>query len=385
MSDYVTPDFLLHRSTEDNFNKIKTTMPENIDLSAGNHAWNMTRPTAIAMAEMCEYILPQVLQQIIPGWSYGTYLDGHAKSRNLYRRAATAATGTITITGASGTVIPYGSLFSTASVNDDPSVDYATTDAVTIPTAGVVTVPVRCTQTGIVGNTPAGTIILMSGKIKGITSVTNEVAVTGGTEQETDESLIARIDDVDKSQGNSYTGCAADYKRWATSVAGVGEATIISAQDDSGLVQIILTDANGTAATTNLCDSVYNYIMSPDEPDKRLAPIGARLAVSPPDTIVVSIKATIKLADNATIDTVKAAYMAKLAEYLPVAFADGEIKYTRVAAALASVDGANDYTNLQIGIKSGDTITYGTANITVSATQLPTISEDDLVLTAVTV
>lgn len=385
MSEYVTPDFLNNRSTEDNFKKITAILPQNIDLSAGNHAWNMTRPTALAMAEMCEAILPRVLQQIIPAWSYGTYLDGHAKSRNLTRRGATRASGIITITGKAGTVIPTGSRFYTAAVGDEPSMEYASIVSATIPAAGSVDVMVECIYLGIVGNTPENTIVLHSGKVKGITAITNEEPITGGTEEETDESLRARIDEADRSQGNSFTGCPADYKRWATSVAGVGEATIISAQDDSGLVRIILTDTNGDPATTILCDAVYNYIMSPDEPDKRMAPIGANLAVSPPDTIKISIKATVELADGATIEAVKAAYMAKLAAYLPVAFGDGEIKYTRVAAALASVEGANDYADLQLGIKNGDSVTYGTANISVSAAQLPTIAEGDLVLTAGTV
>jgi uncharacterized phage protein gp47/JayE len=385
MSEYVTPDFLKNRSTEDNFKKITAILPQNIDLSAGNHAWNMTRPTALAMAEICEAILPRVLHQIIPGWSYGTYLDGHAKSRNMSRRPATAATGEITITGKAGLVIPTGSLFSTAAVNDEPSVDYATEASATIPAEGSVTIPVECTQLGIVGNTPANTVVLLSSKLTGITSITNADAITGGTEEETDESLQARIDEADQSQGNSYTGCPADYKHWATSVAGVGEATIIPAQDDSGLVRIVLTDANGDPATTNLCDAVYNYIMKPDEPDKRLAPIGALLSVNPPDTIQISIKATVELKDTATIEGVKTAYAASLAAYLPEAFSDGEIKYFRVWACLASTAGVNDFTALQIGVKNGDSVTYGNANISVSEAQLPTVAEEDLVLTAGTV
>lgn len=385
MSEYVTPDFLKNRSTEDNFKKITAIMPQKIDLSAGNHAWNMTRPTALGMAEICESILPRVLQQIIPGWAYGTYLDGHAKSRNLTRRSATRASGEITVTGKAGTVIPAGSTFYTAAIHDEPSVEYATTAAVTIPSDGSVTVPVECTSVGIVGNTPEDTIVLHSGKISGITAITNAEAITGGTEKESDESLRERINEVDMSQGNSFTGCPADYKRWATSVAGVGEATIISAQDDSGLVRIILTDSNGDPATTNLCDAVYNYIMSPDEPSKRQAPIGASLAVTPPDTINLSIKATVKLKEAATIDSVKTAYAARLAEYMPEAFSDGEIKYSRVWACLAATEGVDDFTGLQIGVNNGEPVTYGTSNISVSSYQLPTIAEDDLVLTAGTV
>lgn len=385
MSEYVTPDFLKNRSTDDNFKKITAILPKDIDLSAANHAWNMTRPTALAMAEICEAILPRVLQQIIPGWANGTYLDGHAKSRNMTRRAATAASGEITVTGKKGVSIPMGSLFSTAAINDEPSVDYATEATVTIPESGSVTIPIKCTKTGIIGNAPANTIVLVSSKITDITSVTNEEPITGGTEMEDDASLQARIDEVDASQGDSYTGCPADYRRWATSVDGVGEATIISAQDDSGLVQVILTDSNGAPATTNLCEAVYNYIMRPSDPGRRLAPIGASLAVSPPATIEISIEATVELTSDTTIDAVKSAYMAKLTAYLPVAFGEGEIKYTRVAAALSSVAGVNDYTGLKIGVRNGSSVSYGTANISVAASQLPTISENDLILTVGTV
>lgn len=385
MSEFQTPEFLLNHSTDDIHAQMKTILPADIDISEGSHEWNMTRPTALVMAQMCEFLLPQVIQLILPEWAFGTYLDGHAKGRNLTRRAATAATGEITITGTAGTIIPTGSLFSTAEFNDEPSVDYAAVASATIPASGSVTIDVQCTQTGVIGNTPANTIVLVSSKITGITSVKNPKAITGGTDEETDESLQARIAEYDQSQGDSYVGNPSDYRRWATSVPGVGAATIISAQDDSGLVRIILTDSNGDPATESLCEEVYDYIMQPAAPDKRRAPIGAYLEVSPPDAIKISIKAVVELTEGTTLEFVKSAYAAKLAAYLPMAFEDGEVKYSRVAAALASVEGANDYSGLQIGVKTGDTVTYGTKNISISEHQLPSISEDDLILTAGTV
>ena len=385
MAEFVTPDFLKNCSTNDIHKKMAEEMPADIDLSAGNHAWNMTRPTAIAVAEMCQYYLVRTLELILPEHSYGTFLVGHAKSRNLTPRAATPASGEVLVTGKAGTPIPAGTLFSTASVNDEPSVEYESTASATIPSSGSVTLPIQCTQTGIIGNTGANTIIMLASKNTGITSVTNPEAVTGGTEKESDESLRKRIDEVDKSQGESYAGTIADYKRWAKSVDGVGEATVIPAQDDSGLVQIILTDANGDPATTNLCDAVYNYIMSPDEPNQRRAPIGASLAVNPPATMRVAVKATVELKNGATISAVKSAYAALLVDYLPEAFADGEIKYSRVWAALASTPGVNDFTGLKIGVNDGGTVTYGTTNIEISESQLPIISEDTLNLTAGTV
>lgn len=385
MADFNTPTFLLNHSVDEIHQTMREILPPDIDISEGGHGWNMTRPTALVAAEICEFILPEVVKLIFPEWSYGEFLDGHAKARGITRRAATAATGKITITGPANTVIPAGSLFSTASVNDNASVDYMTTEAATIPESGSVLVDVQCTQTGTVGNTGEGTIVLVSSKITGITAVTNEEAVTGGTEEESDDSVKGRIEDYDKSQGENFVGSVADYKRWATSVPGVGEVTVIPARDDTGMVTIILTDANGAPATENLRNMVYNHIMRPDDPGERLAPVNALLTVSAPSTMDIGIAATVELTEDATIESVKAAFLTNLALYLPTAMDEEEIKYTRVASVLSSTAGVNDYANLKIGIKSSDPTTYGTENIPIEITQLPTIESEDLVLTSGTV
>ena len=381
MAEFVTPSFLENHGAFDIFAAMKEILPTDIDLSEGSHGWNFTMPTAMVAAYLCEYILPEVIKLNFPEYSYDEFLDGHAKARSMTRKAATAASGEITITGKPETVIPKGSLFATASINDEPSVDYETTEEATIPEGGTVTVPIQCTQTGTVGNTTAQTIVLVGSKLTGITAVTNEEAVTGGVEPETDESLIERILEYDRTQGESFTGCTADYKRWSTSVPGVGDAIIVPAQDDTGLVRIVLTDANGAPATQKLCETVYNYIMRPDDPGTRLAPINAYLSVEPPTTISIGIKATIELEEDASIEAVKADFLSRIAIYLPTALDEGEVKYTRVAAVLAATEGANDFSGLQIGIKEGDSITYGTSNIPITTIQLPAVAEQDLVLT----
>lgn len=385
MAEFETPIFLQNHSPKEVFDLMKTILPDDLDLSEGGHAFNLLMPTALVVAEVCEFVLPEVVKLIFPEFSYGEFLDEHAKSRGLSRRAANAASGKLTITGIEGSVIPAGSMFSTAAINDQPAVIYKTVDTVKIPESGSVSVDIVCTQTGTEGNTGENTIVLVAGRLTGVTGVTNEEPVTGGTVEESDESIIERIAEYDKSQGESYVGSASDYKRWAMSVAGVGSATIITAKDTSGLVTIIITDANGDPATEQLCTSVYNYIMRPDDPYERLAPINAILKVEPPATMQISIKATVELTDEATLEAVKTAYMAQLALYLPIALDDGEIKYSRVAAALAAVEGANDYSNLQIGLKVGETVTYGTSNIAITSNQLPVIEAADLVLTAGTV
>ena len=386
MAEYETPSFLQGTSADDWMKFIIDNTPADLDKSAGGHFWNKTRPTALVAAFLCEYHFPEIIKIFNPEWSYGTYLDEIAKTRGIVRRAATAATGSLTIAGSVGATIPQGSTFATASINDEPSVSYRTLADAEIPAEGSITIDVECTQTGTVGNTSVNTVILVSSRLTGITAVTNPEAISGGTEEEADESLRERIADYDKSQGESFVGSPADYKRWAESVPGVGEATVISAQDDSGLITIIVTDANGDPATEDLCTDVYNYIMRPDSPAERLAEINAKLSITPPLTMAIAIRATIELENEATIESVKSAFLKKLTtEYLPEAMDDGEVKYSRIWSVLSTVEGVNDFTGLEIGINSSGSITYGTANISITNTQLPSVSEADLVLTSGTV
>lgn len=381
MAEYETPAFLQNTSTDDFFEKIKAILPSDIDLSEGGDAWNFTRPAAMVAAFICEFVAPELINLINPETSYGEYLDGHARSKAITRRGATAASGYVTIVGDANTVIPAGSVFSTAAVNETPSVDYATTEEATIPEGGSVTIHVECTQTGTIGNTPAGTVVMVSGRMSGVTSVTNEQPITGGTEEESDESLIERIVEYNKSQDGSYTGNPADYKRWAKSVAGVGEATVISAQDDSGLVTIILTDANGSPANTDLCNSVYNYIMRPDSEYERLAPVNAYLQVIPPTTTAIVVQATIELVEGYSIEAVQADFARLLALYLQEAMDEGEVKYSRIWSVLSECEGVNDHTGLLVGLKDGEAVELSTANIPITSSQLPDINEEDLLLT----
>ena len=382
MTELPTPSFLQNHSTNENHQKMKDVLPADIDMSEGGHAWNMTRPTALLVAEMCQYILPNVISLILPEYSHGEFLDNHAKQRAITRRAATVATGEITITGSANTVIPVGSLFSTAAINDEPSVEYKTLVAVTIPATGTVKAQIQCSQAGIVGNTAANTIIFGPSKITGISSVTNEAEITGGTDMEDDDALIARILEYDQNQGNNFVGSYSDYKRWATSVDGVGGATPIPPKDDSGLITIIVTDSNGMPATEQLCEKVYNYIMSPDDPESRLAPINAKISVVAPSSMTIAIKATVELAEGATIESAKLSFISKLTAYLHVAMEEKEIKYTKIYSALSASEGIYDFSDLQIGIKGEP---YGTSNITITTMSLPEISADDIDFTAGTV
>lgn len=373
MSEFIIPSFLKNRSVDEVHKKIIESIPDDIDMSEGSFPWDFTRPTASAVSMMCEFIIPEALKVAFPQYAYDSYLDYHANARGINRNAATVASGYITVTGTAGTFIETGSLFSTASTDGEPSVDYETTVEATIPDSGTINIPVQCTMAGVQGNTQAGTVIFVGSKINGISFVTNSDPITGGTEKETDDHLRERIAEYDKSQSDSYVGNDADYKRWAKSVNGVGEAIVIPAQDDTGLVKIIITDASGNPGNEALCQAVYNYIMSPDDRMKRLAPVNALLSVIPPETENISISAVVELSDGATIESVKTNYLAAIKGYLPKAMDDGEIKLSTISALLTSVQGINDYKEVKIN--------GGTLNIPLTSSQLPTVTEDGITLT----
>lgn len=383
MAEFQIPSFLQNRSVDDFHSKMKTELPVDIDTSEGSHTWNMSRPTALVAAELCEFILPEVIKLILPEFSYGTYLDGHAKLRGMSRRPAAYSSGYITVTGEPESIIPEYSKFSTASVNDEPSVEYMTMENAVIPAGGSIKIPVECVKPGTVGNTAKNTIIMLSDRLTGIDGVTNEEEIMGGTEVEDDETLKERILEYDRSQGESFTGCPADYKRWAMSVEGVGEAAVISAQDTSGLVTIVVTDANGDPATDELCQDVYDYIMIPEDPDSRRAPVNAFLSVIPPAEIPIVIEAVIELKENGTMEAVSEEFLKKCTEYLPRAMDAGEVKRSQIAKLLASLEYANDFSDLQIGIVSDTgTVEFSTNNVPITNRQLPRVYAENLIFTA---
>lgn len=365
MADFVIPDFLLNQDDETIHKRMLDNLPDDIDKSEGGMAWDNTYPTAYEEAYFSEYVLTEAIKMIFPMFCDGYYeiANYHAYNRGLERKSAEYAVGELTITGTDGTEIPSGTEFATVSIDDEESIIFYTTEDAII-TDGVITVPIKAATEGTIGNVSMGTIVLKNNNITGIQSVTNEIATSGGTEEESTERLIARIVEYDKTQGSSFVGSVSDYKRWALEVPGTGNAIVIPAQDDSGLVTIVLMDANGNAASTDLCTKVYNHIMSPDNPELKLAPcIGAVLSVVPPTTVRISVAAIVELDGTVSIEDIQTAYLAALKNYMAGEAADeAEIIYTRVCSILSNIPGVKDYRQL--------TINDGVSNISILSTQL---------------
>lgn len=371
------PDFLNNSSEKEIHEKMLSNLPEDIDKSEGGFPWDFTRPTAIEIAELKEYVLVEVLKSLSPVTCEESYLlDYHADGRGLVRRESVNATGYVTVTAKAGLVIPLGYGFSTEADDEGNTIDFVTTEEVTVDSLGNAKIPIEAAEGGSASNVGVNTIVLHAGDETGelldeIISVTNEEAVTGGLDEEDDDTLRERIVEYDRSHDISYVGNVADYKRWALSVPGVGAVTVIPAKDDSGIIKIILMDQNGVPASKQIQDAVYDYIMRPDSESDRLAPPNAVLEITAPETVVVNISAVVYLRE-AEIGDVQNDLKAALQSYLlNVSSNDSAVRISAINSILGAVSGIYDYDSVQINgvsknvdLESGQMPVLGTVTIT---------------------
>ena len=368
VTTYVPPDIISDMDDEVIHARMLGYLPADIDKTVGGFAHDFTRPAAIEKAEAM-IAINESLQLGFPEWSYGVFTDLHAQSNGMKRKAAQFAETTVEITGEAGLHISSGTLLATAKVGNGQSVEFITVEDLDLDSEGHGSVLARCTITGIVGNVPENSIVLMPEPMEGISSINNPEAATGGIEVEDDAALIQRIIYKERNNETSYVGSNSDYIRWALEVDGVGAAAVIPEWmgQGTGTVKLIIMDYNGQPANETILNAVYTHIMGEDENDTaRLAPVGAILTVTTAKPLEITISAKVVLEEGISLDSVKAAYLTGITAYLTEAKQEKYFRKTRAGSILSETAGIVDYENLLIN--------GATANIAIAAEDYPTIA-----------
>lgn len=370
------PPFLEGQSVEEIHAEMMSVIPDDIDHGEGGFPWDTTRPTANAKAEYVQYNLINAIRGIFARFCDPYLLDYHADMNGMRRRAAEPARVVVQMSGTEGTEVPAGFSVSTAATYNRASITFTTDEAVTL-TAQPTSVSATAVDAGAVGNVGANTIIIVDTPIDGLATITNPSPAFGGIDEEDDESLRARIVEYEQTQGESYVGSKADYKRWALEVAGVGSVQVEGGQNGDCTVKLILTGSDGNPASEDICQDVYDHIMRPDDDSQRLAGINDLLTVSPAEAVAVTIAATVELDGTALLDTVKEELRLRLEQYYHGdAIDSGEIRYTRVGSILLECAGVADYDHTTLKVNGGtDNITIETGEIPVSASGNITLTE----------
>lgn len=349
--EFKAPDFVQSASARAIEKKMMAALPKDIDKTEGGFAWDLTYPTALEKSELLQYHLVLALKMMFPMWATGEWLDYHAHDCGLERRAATYAYGHVTVTGQPGLVIPEGFVFSVPADSGVSAIDFASLEEAVIPAEKQITIAVQAVASGTGSNVDQDTVTIMRSPMQGVYSITNEEPITGGVEQESDDSLRKRIDDLLSGKGDSFVGNNKDYVRWAEEVPGVGYAYTIPEYNGPNSVKVVVVDGNGIPANEQICEAVRLHIFGEDRKDiNRLAPIGVMdFVVVAPAPITVDYSFELKLTEDAVLEVVQEAYKTALKAYYVDLANSGrgtkEVRYARAMALLDAIPGVADFKN----------------------------------------
>ncbi|MBO8158820.1 baseplate J/gp47 family protein [Thermosyntropha sp.] len=328
--------------------RLLANVPDTLDKREGSFIWDALSPAALELAQLYMQ-LDLVLQWGFAQTTYGQYLDYRAAEHGLTRKEATKASGQVTITGTPGTTVPAGSLFATGA-----GVQFKTIADVIIGETGTVTANIEAVEAGASGNVPAGTITEIPVAIAGVTAVNSPNPTSGGTDQESDADLLARL--LEKVRTPATSGNAAHYKQWALEVTGVGDAKIFPLWNGNGTVKVVIIDSNKQPASTDIVTAVASYI-------ETVRPIGASVTVESATGLNIDVSATVVLDTGYTLADVQVSFENSLTEYLKsIAFQQDYVSYAKIGSLLLDTPGVLDY--------SGLTLNGGTGNVSIGDTEV---------------
>lgn len=326
------------------------------DKTEGGFLFDMTKPSALEAAELLQFWLVLALQTNFHMWATGRWLDYHARACGLSRRAPTNAIGDLKIvTTKKNLVFDEGFIFSVPGENGIAAIDFEATEKVTCGAVGEYIVPVRAVESGTYSNVKADTITIMKNPIAGVASITNEEAMMGGSEPESDDSLRQRIDDYFAGRMASFVGNKKDYIRWAKEVPGVGYAHCIPTYNGPNTVKVVVADMDGKPANNEILKAVELHIFGTGHEDlNRLAPIGiVEYAVVAPTPEEIDYSFDVKLEEGYTLAQVEELVRDNLkAHYMTLTDDDnnyGVLRYVAVSDVLFHTSGIADFRHLRVG------------------------------------
>lgn len=256
---------------------------------------------------------------------------------------AVAATGTVSVTAAYGTVLAAGTVFAVPATDQMEAVEFQTLRTVTFAENETMDLAVEAVIPGVSGNVPANTITIMASPINGVTAITNSEKTSGGAEEENDEDYYERIH-AEFQDSQFYVANDADYIKWAKEVPGIGDCIVEPAVEGPGTVGLILVDSNGQPASSTLVTAVYNHIVSPNDRSKRLLPTGSsKLIVKSATVKTVDFACTGLVLDGVGLDDVISTFKTEMMAVYSAAKETNILRYNSARTVLSTITGVSDF------------------------------------------
>lgn len=266
-------------------------------------------PTALGPAawalEGFYLVLDQVQRSAFLQTAVGQDLDNLAAIGGLTRSPASPAVRL----GVFNTAVPIGSRFST--VNGSASINFSVTAATETANQYQMTAETP----GSIGNEYTGPILPITA-IPGLTSAQITDILVPGDDEEDDEALRARL--IDALNNRPFGGNVASYRSAILAIDGVGAVQIYPTWNGGGTVKCSILGADLLPASPTLVENVQNAIDPP--PDQGLglgtAPIGAKVTITAPDSVTVTVTATVELATGYSVEQVEPLASQAVGQYL---------------------------------------------------------------------
>lgn len=197
------------------------------DATVPNSNLRVMSDAMAALAHDNDLHLDWVARMMMPDTAEGEFAD---RWGNIIlergRKAASPATGQITVTGDAGSAVPSGAELTAPAIDADgvaTTLRFEVSTGVTLVSASAVVSVVALTN-GALGNLEEGAVLAFVTPPAGIDGSATVAApgFTAGADQETDAELIARY--IARLQEPPHGGARHDYVAWALEVPGVTRA-----------------------------------------------------------------------------------------------------------------------------------------------------------------
>jgi uncharacterized phage protein gp47/JayE len=319
------------------------------DAAIGPDSDHFVRATAAAAVVEGVYAHQMwVYRQAFPDLADTELMEKMANQRNITRKAAAVASGTVRFFGTAGTAVAIGQQVFTAQ-----GIYFAATAAGVVGVGGSVDLAASAAVAGAAGNQSPNTASTVNAPPAGITGNATILTMTGGADVESDDSLLARL--LLWLSEEAQGGNKIDYQRWTLAVAGVVRAFVFDCRRGAGTVDVVPMPATGLPSAPLL--AAVQAVL-----DVR-RPVGMRntspvLALAP-TPIVTAVTATIAIASGYTLAGLTPALTAAIDAVFSALAPGDTLVRNELITALMNVPGVTDVT-----------LASPAANVTSSVTSL---------------
>lgn len=268
-----------------------------------------------------------ITRQLFPDTADEDYLvSKHAKPRGIDPKAASFATGTVNFTGAVGSTIDIG-----CEQKSGSGIAVIATASGVVGAGGTVVLAAKASVAGVAGNLAAGTKLTLTAAPFGVQSTATVVSMSGGTEIETPQALLARV--LFDIRMPSSGGVTHDYYKWAMEVPGVTDAYVFTQRRVANGVDVVIETAGGLPSVQLIAD-VQAHIET-----KR--PPGSNVLVMGPTQVLVPITATLVLS-GVTLADVTPLITSALQTYFAAHHVGDVVRRVQITNLITSFTGVLD-------------------------------------------